>query len=100
MTSRDSCRSPKACSRVLMSSSAPFTCSVVREIISPKPTQPSSNSAVKCSWDEQVGMTQFDELCKRFEKNYPTFNYAGPNTPLAINVVVVLPSTTWRESAP
>jgi putative transposase len=29
--------------------------------------------AVKCSWDEQVGITQFDELCKRFEKNYPTF---------------------------
>jgi putative transposase len=29
--------------------------------------------AVKCSWDEQVGMTQFDELCKRFEKNYSTF---------------------------
>jgi putative transposase len=29
--------------------------------------------AVKCSWDEQVGMTQFDELCKRFEKHYPTF---------------------------
>ena len=26
-------------------------------------------------------------------------DYAGPNNPLAINVVVVLPSSSWRESA-
>jgi transposase-like protein len=29
--------------------------------------------AVKCSWDEPVGMTQFDELCQRFANLYPTF---------------------------
>ena len=29
--------------------------------------------ALKSSWDPQVGVAQFEELCKRFEKSYPTF---------------------------
>jgi putative transposase len=29
--------------------------------------------AVKCTWDEQVGITLFEELCQRFDKQYPTF---------------------------
>ena len=29
--------------------------------------------AVKLTWDQQVGITQFEELCKRFEKSYPSF---------------------------
>jgi putative transposase len=28
---------------------------------------------VKSTWDQQVGITQFEELCQRFEKGYPTF---------------------------
>ena len=29
--------------------------------------------AVKSTWDEQVGSTQFEELCQRFDHDYPTF---------------------------
>jgi hypothetical protein len=29
--------------------------------------------AVKCSWNESVGTTQFQELCERFHDSYPTF---------------------------
>ena len=29
--------------------------------------------AVKSTWDEQVGSSQFEELCQRFEKSYPAF---------------------------
>src|SRR5207249_9689987 len=29
--------------------------------------------ALKSTWDQQVGITQFEELCQRFEKGYPTF---------------------------
>jgi transposase-like protein len=29
--------------------------------------------AVRSTWDEQVGITQFDELCQRFQPSYPTF---------------------------
>lgn len=29
--------------------------------------------AVRVAWNEQVGATQFEELCQRFEKDYPTF---------------------------
>jgi putative transposase len=29
--------------------------------------------AVKSTWDEQVGSTQFEELCQRFDHDYPAF---------------------------
>jgi putative transposase len=29
--------------------------------------------AVRSTWDEQVGTTQFEELCQRFQPGYPTF---------------------------
>lgn len=29
--------------------------------------------AVRSTWDEQVGITQFEELCQRFDHHYPTF---------------------------
>jgi putative transposase len=29
--------------------------------------------AVKSTWDEPVGSTQFEELCQRFDHDYPTF---------------------------
>jgi len=29
--------------------------------------------ALKSTWDEQVGITQFEQLCERFEASYPTF---------------------------
>jgi len=29
--------------------------------------------AVRSTWDEQVGITQFEELCQRFDHDYPTF---------------------------
>jgi len=29
--------------------------------------------AVRSTWDEQVGITQFEELCQRFDPGYPTF---------------------------
>jgi len=29
--------------------------------------------AVRSTWDEQVGITQFEELCQRFQPSYPTF---------------------------
>lgn len=29
--------------------------------------------AVRSTWDEQVGITQFEELCERFDRDYPTF---------------------------
>ena len=29
--------------------------------------------AVRATWDEQVGITQFEELCQRFDHDYPTF---------------------------
>lgn len=29
--------------------------------------------ALKSTWDEQVGITQFEQLCQRFENDYPTF---------------------------
>jgi transposase-like protein len=29
--------------------------------------------AVRSTWDEQVGSTQFEELCQRFQPSYPTF---------------------------
>jgi putative transposase len=29
--------------------------------------------ALRCTWDEPVGITQFEELCQRFERDYPSF---------------------------
>jgi len=29
--------------------------------------------AVKSTWDEQVGSTQFEQLCQRFDQGYPAF---------------------------
>jgi len=29
--------------------------------------------ALRATWDEQVGITQFEELCQRFDHDYPTF---------------------------
>ena len=29
--------------------------------------------ALRSTWDEQVGITQFEELCQRFDPDYPTF---------------------------
>src|SRR5262245_2035989 len=29
--------------------------------------------SLKATWDQHVGITQFEELCQRFENNYPTF---------------------------
>jgi putative transposase len=29
--------------------------------------------ALRSTWDEQVGITQFEELCQRFDHDYPTF---------------------------
>ena len=29
--------------------------------------------ALKSTWDEQVGITQFEQLCERFQTGYPTF---------------------------
>jgi len=29
--------------------------------------------ALRSTWDEQVGITQFEQLCQRFEPSYPTF---------------------------
>ena len=29
--------------------------------------------ALKSTWDEQVGITQFEQLCERFDRGYPTF---------------------------
>src|SRR5262249_30193895 len=29
--------------------------------------------ALRSTWDEQVGLAQFEELCQRFDHHYPTF---------------------------
>lgn len=29
--------------------------------------------ALKSTWDQQVGINEFEDLCKRFDKSYPTF---------------------------
>src|ERR1700730_9282489 len=75
------CPLPRVCLAVPMFSSARFTCSAMLEIILSKIDSAEFQQrwrAVKSTWDEQVGSSQFEELCQRFEKSYPCLYGRAP----------------------
>jgi hypothetical protein len=57
--------------------------------------------AVRSTWDEQVGITQFEELCQRFDPSYPTFvaelrRTSGSSSP---DLNLMWPGDNWSKQA-